>query len=159
MVCTDAAANLHLTTERDEYYLDPMNTMFRWKRWVAAGIVAALLLYWPLLFLLTHLPPSNVPSVGVSHDKLAHFCAYFGLTFLLTLALLLLCRFRWELLLYAIVATALYGAIDELTQLFVGRTADLRDWLADVTGAIAGALVATACFFVAKRLRDWLYPP
>jgi VanZ family protein len=35
-----------------------------------------------------------------------------------------------------------YAALDEWTQPFVGRTCDLRDWLADASGAIVGSLIA-----------------
>jgi VanZ family protein len=41
-----------------------------------------------------------------------------------------------------IVITLFYGAIDELHQIFIpGRSADIRDWLADSTGVILGVFI------------------
>ena len=48
-----------------------------------------------------------------------------------------------------ICVAAMYGAFDELTQLLVPRrTADLRDWAADVVGATLGV----AAFLIGWRL-------
>ena len=41
---------------------------------------------------------------------------------------------------YVIAAT--YGVVDELTQAFVGRTPDIKDWVADLMGATMGSVSA-----------------
>lgn len=49
----------------------------------------------------------------------------------------------WLLMLAAVVIASLYGASDELHQLFVpGRLCDPADWLTDTCGAALGAAVA-----------------
>jgi VanZ family protein len=45
---------------------------------------------------------------------------------------------------FAWIAVAVWAAIDELTQIPVGRVADFWDWLADVAGAAAGILLFVA---------------
>lgn len=43
------------------------------------------------------------------------------------------------------IATACYGASDEIHQMFVpGRDASIYDWIADCTGALAASLLRTA---------------
>jgi VanZ family protein len=122
------------------------------RRWLA---LAALGLYWIILFVLTHLPgdprpaPPEVRILPV--DKIAHAAAFAGLAFLACVAaagfrlvtpLVLLC-------LAAVLAG--YAAIDELTQGWIRfRVPDYRDWVADMLGMAAGFFV----FFVARRWRQ-----
>ena len=101
-------------------------------------ITLSLLLYWLAILLGTHLP-SGVVALPVASDKLQHVAAFLGLGFLLAWAGVL--RRRPSLALYGglFVLALAYGAVDELTQTLVpGRTADLRDWLADAAGAALG---------------------
>jgi VanZ family protein len=44
-----------------------------------------------------------------------------------------------------------YGILDELTQIPVGRHADVRDWFADVTGAIIGIVLAAGLHVTLRR--------
>lgn len=98
--------------------------------------------YWLLIFTLTHVP-INVPGAANSLDKLQHLGAFFGLAVLLAAAYdawrgLNVAGCGWILL-----ATSLYGAIDELTQALVPhRYPSVFDWLADVAGAALGVAVA-----------------
>jgi VanZ family protein len=81
---------------------------------------------------------------GVS-DKSGHAAAYCGLGLVVLRAL---ARGEWAGIgagtsLAAIGLTTAFGASDELHQLFVpGRSADLRDLIADATGAAAGVIAA-----------------
>ena len=103
-----------------------------------------LIFYWILLFTLTSLPTESVPSVGVN-DKVEHLLAYFGLSFLLYLALL----FQKKSIIlknYAVLFTFLvvfaYGIMDEVHQLLVpGRSCELLDFLADMLGGVIGIIV------------------
>ena len=88
------------------------------------------------MVVLTHLPPSAVIRVpGTWLDELIH-----GLLF--TLLSLLGCwalrpgRASLGLLALGLVC---FAVLDEWTQGLVGRTPDLRDWVADVVGVLAGA--------------------
>ena len=101
--------------------------------------------YWVIIFVLTHLPPSNLPRVRVS-DKTAHFVSYAllsaGLFVSLSLTGLRASRAAIVVLLIAMG----YGAIDEWSQRFVRRSAELDDWLAD----IGGALVAVGVMWLGR---------
>jgi len=86
------------------------------------------------------LPP--IPGL----DKVAHFGYFFGGGGLLSAFLFRLSpeRPRWLLMLATVFVTfALIGCLDEYHQSHVpGRTGnDPGDWLADVSGAVTGALV------------------
>ena len=103
-----------------------------------------LALYWIILFTATTLPGNQLPDLHLS-DKIEHFSAFFILAVLLNLALIFQ-RKSFVLFKYAalvtIVITLSYGAIDELHQIFIpGRSADIRDWLADSTGVILGVFI------------------
>lgn len=105
------------------------------------------------VFSLTSAPPSTFQNPNyflqipdfLKHlphfDKLIHFCFYFGCLFFLTLAVKTshhwLIRER-EKTPFIILSLLALGAYDELHQLFVpGRSADLLDYAADLTGGFA----------------------
>jgi len=109
----------------------------------------ALGLFWLALFVGTHLPVDTELLPPEGRDKFAHFGAYF------TLALLV--ATTWQLaggflsprhLVFAWIAVVAYGAVDEITQIPVGRDCDIWDWTADACGAAAGLLI----FVLARRL-------
>ena len=87
-----------------------------------------------VVLVLTHIPQEAMPSqlqvIGL--EKLAHILAYGAITLFSILSL----RTSPTLLSASLLFFAILGigAIDELTQPFVHRTASLDDWLADVTG-------------------------
>jgi VanZ family protein len=104
---------------------------------------AALVCYWGLLFVGTHIPSRApfLPSGGV--DKIVHVVAYAGLTTLVAIT--------WQLsaghlmtrhLIWLWLFILCFAAIDEWTQIPVGRDGSFWDWLADA----AGALVALSLF-------------
>ena len=91
-------------------------------------------LYWVTIFVLTHIPRvPQVPGPQLS-DKLIHAVAYF------ILALLLMCwlgpKWAWRVLAIGLI----YGAIDELLQIPVGRGCELADWVADGIGTACAVL-------------------
>lgn len=104
---------------------------------IGVGLVtAAWLGVWLLAFLLTHLPIQPSGSTRVPHaDKLAHLAVYFVITYLGGLRL----HFRPKavslgLLLFWAGVYVVYGALDEVTQPFTGRAADINDWVFDTAG-------------------------
>jgi len=109
-----------------------------------------LAVYWLVLFVGTHWP--KLPGIHVpGKDKTLHAVAFAILTGILLYALTRrawLAR-RWPIALAAIVIAAVYGAIDEWTQPYTGRTCDLLDWAADVLGAVSVGLG----YLIATRLR------
>jgi len=95
--------------------------------------------YWIALFVATHLPPTTPFLPGPAIDKLVHALVYAVLAGLLATA--------WELaagvlalrhLCWAWVVVAMYGALDEITQIPVGRECSFWDWSADAIGAVVG---------------------
>jgi VanZ family protein len=99
-----------------------------------------------MLFLATHL--THVPAAVEAHgsDKWYHCWGYAGLSFLLS-ARLAIARFLVTRLLVLVIAiVALYAGVDEISQIPVGRDADIADWYADVAGAAIG-LVAFGLFY------------
>jgi VanZ family protein len=112
--------------------------------WIVSGI------YWLILFVLTHLPPDKIPKTNVS-DKTEHLVAY-GL--LAAVVHLSLWPRRWpiiKLALGVIGVCMVYGVFDETTQPIVGRTCDIHDWLADITGAGTSILLMSLAMIIAQR--------
>jgi VanZ family protein len=74
-------------------------------------------------------------------DKTGHIVAYLGLAILSVRALGggLPCRVVMRVAWSALAIAAGYGMFDEIHQRFVpGRSADVLDWYADVSGAVIG---------------------
>jgi VanZ family protein len=115
----------------------------RWWQFVLAG-------YWLTLFTATHIPLSVPQLPSDPPDKLFHVVAYAGLAVLLaTVWQLAMGRLTLPQLCGAWVALLLYGAVDEFTQIPLGRTASGWDWLADAIGAAIGF----ALFFTWNQVR------
>jgi VanZ family protein len=97
-----------------------------------------------LIFYVSSLPdPGRLPS-GVS-DKSAHFWTYaaLGALWLRALARGLADGVTRPRFVVATLATALYGASDEVHQMFVpGRSPELMDVAADTAGGLLGAALA-----------------
>ena len=126
--------------------------MLKWRR-VLAGVTLGA--YWLLLFGATHLSPVQLSRLHFrGHDKVLHFAAFASLTLL-----------QWVVRYgkqrpnplslrpyFLLVIMAAYGAIDEITQVLVGRDSSLFDWASDVAGAVA----ALVMLFVLRRRVHWL---
>ena len=112
-----------------------------------------LALYWPVLFIATHIPrPPHLQVYG--RDVTLHFTAYMILTLLYWLARYGKSRpsLKQAKLYSTLFIIALYGAIDELLQNFVHRHCDFIDWVSDM----CGALTALILLFLIRRLLYWL---
>ena len=112
-----------------------------------------LILYWPLLFTSTHIP--KLPNLQIcGRDVTLHLTAYFILTMLFWIARYGTERpsLRKKSLYIIVLILAVYGAMDELTQGFVGRSCDIFDWVSD----ICGVLLALGALFTLRRFWYWL---
>jgi len=102
----------------------------------------ALAIYWPILFVLTHIPMPR--AIGAAHvsDVGLHFLAYLILASLLWPAFWPYRRIDWRKapVWWALAILLLYGIADEILQHFVGRNCDARDLAADMLG-VASAFV------------------
>jgi len=90
------------------------------------------------MFAGTHYPGNMQLSVSPS-DKTMHLVGYMVLTVLVLAS--------WELstgllrpahYFFVWLSGTIYGVVDELTQIPMGRTCSMSDWLADVIGIVVG---------------------
>jgi hypothetical protein len=119
-------------------------------------VLAALLVYWPFIFFLTHIPQlpgwvnllSWTGEVGLG-DKTPHFLVYLGLVFLWWFTFYPYERVNWfGIGVYvSILALAVYGALDEWLQGFVHRSPDVHDFAADMAGVLTGLVLLTCLDF------------
>ena len=109
------------------------------KRWTSLFAI-----YWLGLIIATHMPIRRVAPPYGNADKLVHFLLYAGLAWLLAMA--------WEAstgrlnrrhLVFAWLAIATFGVVDELTQPIFGRDLSFWDWVADGVGAAVGLYLFT----------------
>ena len=104
-------------------------------------VVILLLIYWPSLFVLAHIPiPRLVREAGVS-DKGLHFLAYMVLIFLFWSAINPHKKVNWRkpAVWWVLLVIGGYGLIDELLQKCVaGRTCDANDLIANLAGMLTG---------------------
>jgi VanZ family protein len=109
-----------------------------------------LVLYWPGLFVLTHIPIPHVVQEADVSDKNLHFLAYLILTFLIWSAVSGDKKVKWRraepwLVLFVILV---YGILDEWFQTYVaGRSCDVRDFLMDLAGTLAGLILSSFLTF------------
>ncbi len=116
--------------------------------------IAVLVAYWLVLFVSTHLPSGAIPHPR-AWDKLLHFAAYGGLTFLLAWPVAARSGPSLGTYVYLLVIAACYGAVDELGQIPIpGRAADIWDWVADVVGAVAGLAAYRLSLVVVTSIRS-----
>ncbi len=91
---------------------------------------------------LTHIPQAALPR-ALQHtlfDKFEHFAAYGAVALLFVFSLRRPLR-SW-LLLGVLLALALIGALDEITQPFVNRQASIEDYTADLAGIALASVFA-----------------
>ena len=107
--------------------------------------IISLLLYWPAIFIFAHIPiPELVYKARVS-DKSLHFLAYLVLVFLLWFAIIPDRKVNWRkaAVWWITFAVVWYGVLDELLQVYVGRTCDLADFSANLAGSLTGLILFT----------------
>ena len=123
---------------------------------VTVLLTIALVLYWLVAFLGTHIPiPAGVVPRG-GGDKVLHLVGYSVLASLLMGLRASRGPFGWYSIVMRWLVLAAYGAFDEFTQRLVGRHADVADWYADLIGACCGLgfvvlLVRVCSLRMAKR--------
>ncbi len=120
--------------------------------------ILPLILYCVAIFVLSSNPLPEMPDFGFDfQDKVQHAVAFMLMTLLAYRGTTWLLRHgkmrQGGMMMIAVCFAALYGGTDEIHQMFVpGRTADIIDWIADLTGALLAIPVIT----VVSRTR--LYP-
>lgn len=110
------------------------------------GLAFLAVAYAVTLVLATHYPKPDQLLGRYGHaDKILHFVAYFLLAMLVAAAVWGAGRWSWRAAVAVAITLAAFGAVDEITQPYFSRTADVLDWAADCAGIAVGILlVATA---------------
>lgn len=106
-------------------------------------IIISLLFYWPAIFVLAHIPiPQLVYKAQVS-DKTLHLVVYLILVFLLWFAVSPDKKVNWgkAAVWWVFLIMAGYGGVDELLQGYVGRSCDIKDFLANLVGVSGGLIL------------------
>ena len=113
---------------------------------------------WLTAFTATHVPAENIPATPGGPAAM-HLIGYFVLTvmFVATLSVHRVRRARRIIL--AAIVMPLYGAIDEWTQSFVGRDADVVDCLVDVAGAVLAMILVELVLAAQVRRKKGDSPP
>jgi len=133
--------------------------MFRFPDWCYRKIpssawlwFAVWIIWYCVLWTLSGSNPKIENAPKIPHfDKVLHFGYYMIGGFCFANGLKLKSILPWKtILLIAVIAGAIVGASDEYHQSFTpGRSGnDFGDWIADVSGTLAGALY---CYFMWKR--------
>jgi hypothetical protein len=112
-------------------------------------ILTCLLIYWPGLFILTHIPIPQIARQSGMSDKIMHVLAYLVLVFFFWHTISPYAHVSWKkakvwLILGLMVG---YGAIDEYLQGQIGRNADVMDFLSNLAGIALGLAILTVFAF------------
>jgi len=115
-------------------------------------VIISLAIYWPALFVATHIPEGPLISEEGVSDKRLHFLAYLILAFLVWCAVNpdRKVHLRKRTLWWVLLAMIAYAIGDELLQGYVGRSCNIGDIQADVAGVVTGlALLRILAFWPA----------
>ncbi len=105
--------------------------------------VIPIILYWPVIFTLTHIPiPKMIGELHLS-DKNIHCFAYLVLVFLLWFATSPFEKINWRkpAVWWILLVVVWYGVIDEWLQGYVGRNPSVTDFFADLAGTFTGLIL------------------
>ncbi len=105
--------------------------------------VILLAIYWIAIFIGTHLPPRAMMPVR-ANDKVLHAIAYIGLSFLVAWAVPTRRPHLWRNVFVGVAICVAYAIVDEFSQIPVGRSADLYDFIADCIGIAIGTTAYVA---------------
>ena len=120
-------------------------------------LVLPWILYSGLIYFISSLEKSHIPPLRIiSMDKVIHIIEYCVYSFFARLALesITNIKFAFNKTYVAFMITVLFGASDEIHQIFVcGRYASVYDFLADVFGGIIG-LFLFQNFKISSKLQN-----
>lgn len=114
------------------------------------------MLWAAFILLLTSVPGADIPRVSFlsfhSLDKLVHGTMYAIFAWLATHSLVRAGRPLRQAIFVVLMGIAIFGALDEWHQQFIpGRSMDLFDWTADLSGALIGTFAASMALRVRER--------
>ncbi len=105
--------------------------------------IIALLLYWPAMFIISHIPVPQLVFKAQVSDKILHFLVYLLLIFLVWFAINPSKKVNWRkaTVWWILLVVVWYGVLDEWLQSYVGRHASVMDFFANLAGVIAGLIL------------------
>jgi VanZ family protein len=131
----------------------PRLTFFRRLAGIAWCLTVAFLL---AMFVGTHIP-ARAEAFLANADKMLHFWAYFSLAMLLLISGELTLGPLQPIHFFSVwLACTLYGAMDEITQIPMGRNCDMADWMYDVLGVIVALTVFRVVRPFLGRVGIWI---
>lgn len=107
---------------------------------------------WIGAFVATHIPTRYVPGlIACFGDFILHGIGFLGLSslFILTVAAFGIKPVQRAPL--VLLVMMVYGALDEYTQQFFGRSTELKDWLTDTTATVVSLIVWETILFLVQR--------
>ena len=108
---------------------------------------------WIGAFTATHVPGSYIPGpIAQLGDISLHGIGFLGLSSWFILALAAFDVRPSIRILLVLVVMLNYGALDEYTQQFFGRSTELKDWLTDATATVVSLIVWETILFLAKKI-------
>lgn len=110
-----------------------------------------LLVYWLVLIGATHAPRVPEAVAAEPADKIAHLAGYAILGGLLGMTWSLWHGYSLLTAAGLLAFVAAHAALDEVTQPWFGRYADITDWYADIVGAAIGLAVVGLVWRLARR--------
>ncbi len=141
-----------MSPSETELDLEPGTQPKKWLKYRTLWLVA-LVIYWTALFIGTHMPPKASFVLVHGLDKVLHFLAYAGLAFVgasywqIAGGYLRAVHFR-----FLWIGLAIFGAVDELLQIPVGRDGNIYDWFADIAGVLMGIFIFMVARFVFPKI-------
>jgi VanZ family protein len=106
-------------------------------------VLFTLLVYWPALFVLTHIPIPDLARQSGMSDKTMHVLAYLALVFVWWFSISPYMKVNWQKAkVWATLGVMVwYSAFDEWLQGRIGRSADVADFFADLGGVLIGLVI------------------
>jgi VanZ family protein len=117
------------------------------------AILFILILMWTGAFTVTHIPARCIPGqIAALGDVTLHGIGFLGLSswFILTVAAFGIKPVQRILL--VLLVMMFYGAVDEYTQQFFGRSTQLKDWLTDTMATVVSLILWETILFLAQRI-------
>ena len=112
-------------------------------------MLMALLVYWPGLFVLTHIPIPQLARKSGMSDKTMHVLAYLALVFVWWFSISPYKKVNWQKAKVWLTLGVMvwYGAFDEWLQGQMSRSADVMDFYANLVGTIIGLVILSIFSF------------
>ena len=116
------------------------------------AILFILILMWIGAFTATHIPARYIPGqIACLGDFVLHGIGFLGLSSWFILTVVAFGIKPVQRIPLVLLVMMVYGALDEYTQQFFGRSTELKDWLTDTTATVVALILWETILFLAQR--------